>query len=95
MCGKDCELPRQPCGYLADLRQHLDDFCVGRAPVMCSVHVLHLRSGTCRFELLTLPTGGDAGSLTKEDEIFLKIAPTAFVAAGAEVLTYGRVQEIP
>lgn len=32
---------------------------------------------------LTLPTGGEAGGLTKEDEIFLKKAPATMTAAGA------------
>ena len=34
--------------------------------------VVHLRSGACGFVLLTLPTGGEAGGLTKEGRNFLK-----------------------
>lgn len=57
---------------MADRGQYLDDFCVRWTLVMGSVHVVHLRSGAWRFELLTLPTGGEAGGLTKEGRIFLK-----------------------
>ena len=70
LCGKGCELPCQPCGYMTDRGQHLDDFCVRRALVACFVHVVHLRSGACGFVLLTLPTGGEAGGLTKEGRKF-------------------------
>lgn len=65
LCGKDSELPCQPCGYKADRIQHFDDFCVRRAFVACSVHVVYFRSGVCRFVLLTLPTGVEVGGLTK------------------------------
>ena len=40
LCGKDRELPRQSCGYVADRDENVDHFCVRRAPVVCSVHVV-------------------------------------------------------
>ena len=64
--GKDRELPCQPCGYMADGDQHVDDFLIRRALIVNPVHVGYLQSGACRFVLLTLPTGGEAGGLTKE-----------------------------
>lgn len=72
MCGKECELPRQPYGYVADRGQYLDGFCIRKALVVDSVHVVHLRSGACSFVFLTLSTGGEAGGLTKEGRKILK-----------------------
>ncbi len=90
LCGKDSELPRQPCGYMADRIQHFDDFCIRRTLVACSVHVVYLRSGACRFVLLTLPTGGEAGGLTKAGKLFLKKSPATMTAAGVVLIRRGR-----
>ena len=64
--GKDRELPCQPCGYMADGDQHVDDFLIRRALVVNPVHIGYLQSGACRSVLLTLPTGGEGYRLTKE-----------------------------
>jgi len=51
---------------MADGDQHFNDFFIRRAFFVDALHTVYLPSGACRFALLTLPTGGEAGGLTKE-----------------------------